>query len=231
MNGEAGAAIVQILEIVWINLLLSGDNAVVIALACRSLPPERRRVGILLGTCAAIVLRILFTLIIVTLLAMPLLKLAGSAALVWIAVKLLGENNGDEHIDEAKTIWRAVRIIAIADTIMSLDNVIAIAAAANGSLWLIGFGLALSIPLIMFGAAAVMVVLDRFPALVWAGAALLGWIAGQLAVSDPALARFSTMVEELGPYAAAAGAILVVVIGVVLRRRRGSDASERRGDQ
>jgi YjbE family integral membrane protein len=218
MFGEAGTIFVQVLEIVWINLLLSGDNAVVIALACRSLDPRRRRIGMLLGTCAAVALRLLFTLIVVTLLTMPFFKLIGGAALLWIAVKLLGEQNDGDHIAEASTLWHAVRTIAIADAVMSLDNMIAIAAAANGSTWLIVFGLVLSVPLVMFGAGLVMTILDRFPALVWAGAALLGWVAAQLALSDSALARFPDAAGHLGLAAGATGAILVVAIGAALRR-------------
>lgn len=220
MYRETGAALVQILEIVWINLLLSGDNAIVIALACRSLAPEQRRVGILLGTGVAVVLRILFTLVIVTLLTMPFLKLIAGVTLLWIAVKLVDGEIGGEHIAEATTIWRAVRTIAVADAIMSLDNVIAIAAAAKGSTWLIAFGLVLSIPLIMFGAGLVTIVLDRFRVLVWAGAALLGWVAAQLALSDPVLAPVSGAIPHLALYAGATGAVLVVAIGFAWRRFR-----------
>ncbi|HWG07153.1 MAG TPA: TerC family protein [Beijerinckiaceae bacterium] len=225
MNGEIANSALQILEIVWINLLLSGDNAVVIALACRSLPPERRRIGIALGACAAIGLRVIFTLIIVTLLALPFLKLAGGAALLWISVRLLGEEHDEDQIADSKTVWRAVRTIAIADAVMSLDNVIAIAAAANGSFWLIVFGLVLSIPLIIFGAGLVSIVIDRFPILVWAGAALLGWVAGELAASDPAAASLSAAVYRLDVWAGAAGAVFVMLIGLGLHhprtRRRG----------
>jgi YjbE family integral membrane protein len=217
MNAEIANSAVQILEIVWINLLLSGDNAVVIALACRSLPPERRRIGIALGACAAIGLRVIFTLIIVTLLALPFLKLAGGAALLWISVRLLGEEDAEDHIADSKTVWRAVRTIAIADAVMSLDNVVAIAAAAKGSFLLIVFGLVLSIPLIVFGAGLVTIVIDRFPALVWAGAALLGWVAGELAASDPTVAPLSAAVYRLDLWAGAAGAVVVVLIGLGLR--------------
>jgi YjbE family integral membrane protein len=220
MYGEAGTVLVQILEIVWINLLLSGDNAVVIALACRSLAPQQRRIGILLGTCAAVALRLLFTLIVVALLTVPFLKLIGGAALFWIAVKLLDEKTDGDHVAEASTVWRAVRSIAIADAVMSLDNMIAVAAAANGSTWLIVFGLVLSVPLIMFSAGLVTIIIERFPALVWAGAALLGWIAARLAISDSALAQFSGAAEHLDLTAGAIGAVLVVAIGAALRRLR-----------
>jgi YjbE family integral membrane protein len=225
MHAGVGTAVVQILEIIWINLLLSGDNAVVIALACRSLPPEKRRTGVIFGTCAAVALRILFTLIVVTLLGVPFLRLIGGATVVWIAIGLLDEDAHDGRVSEASTIWRAVRIIAIADAVMSLDNVIAIAAAAKGSLWLIVFGLVLSIPLIVSGASLVMAALDRLPILLWAGVALLGWIAGGLAITDPALAQFSPAVENVAAFASLAGAILVVLIGLVLRRMRGRGAT------
>ena len=220
MLGDAGTIFVQILEIVWINLLLSGDNAVVVALACRSLDPRRQRIGMLLGTCAAVALRLLCTLIVVTLLTVPFFKLIGGAALLWIAVKLLSEQNAGDHIAEASTVWRAVRTILIADAVMSLDNMIAIAAAANGSMWLIVFGLVLSVPLVMFGAGLVMAILDRFPVLVWAGAALLGWVAAQLALSDAALARFPDAAGQFGLAAGATGSILVVAIGAALCRLR-----------
>ena len=220
MHEDAGPALVQVLEIVWINLLLSGDNAVVIALACRSLAPRQRRIGLLLGTCVAVALRLLFTLIVVTLLTLPTLKLLGGATLLWIAVKLLTEENGGNHVVEASTVWRAVSTIAIADVVMSFDNVVAIAAAANGSTWLVVFGLVLSIPLIMFAASVVMIIIERFPVLVWGGAAVLGWVAAQLAVSDKVLIQFLHPAKHLDVYAGVTGAIFVVAFGLIVRRLR-----------
>jgi len=180
----------QILEIIWVDILLSGDNAVVIALACRTLPEDRRRWGILLGSLAAVALRILFAFIVIKLLALPFLKAAGGVLLLWIAIKLLSDQAGAKDVRPARSLFAAVRTIAIADGVMSLDNVIAIAAAAKQDIVLIIFGLILSVPLIVFGSGLVLAVLNRFPALVWAGAALLGWIAGELIGSDPSIAAW-----------------------------------------
>jgi YjbE family integral membrane protein len=175
-------------EIIWIDLLLSGDNAVVIALACRSLRGRQRRFGILLGSGAAIALRVVFTLLVVELLDMPYLKIAGGLLLAWVAVKLAEENKShNKPVKPAITLLSAIWLIVLADTIMSLDNMMAIAAAAKGSKLLILFGLALSIPLIIFGSRLVLGLLNRFPLLVWGGVALLGWIAGEVLFSDPQL--------------------------------------------
>src|SRR5262245_27274913 len=173
-------------QIIWINILLSGDNAVVIALACRGLPPKQRFWGIILGAGAAVVLRIFFTVILQYVLELPWLRLVGGLLLLWIAVKLLVQDEADEtDVASSDNLWGAVRTVAIADIVMSLDNVLAIAAAAHGDTMLIIFGLAVSIPLIVAGATMIMALLTRFPVLVWAGAGLLGWIAGELMVEDP----------------------------------------------
>lgn len=230
----------QVIQIIWIDLLLSGDNAVVIALACRSLPPQQRKWGILLGAGAAVGLRIAFALVVTFLLAMPFLKLVGGALLFWIAIKLLkGEDAAHGDIEASDSLWRAVKTIAIADAVMSLDNVVAIAAAAKGHPELFIFGLLLTIPLIIFGAQLIMGVIERYPAIVWAGAALLGWIAGEMIVGDKIVLDWlavaapqmvvSVPIDEnplgraAGPvlhYAAAAiGAALVLVWGWSLRRR------------
>src|SRR5215210_2788690 len=179
----------KILQIIWINIILSGDNAVVIALACRGLPANRQRMGMVLGAGVAVVLRIIFTVGVVYLLATPFLKIAGGLLLFWIAVKLLVEDDEAQEgkIAETDRLWHAVRTIAIADAVMSLDNVLAIAAVAKDSTVLLVLGLAISIPLIVAGASLIITLLERFPVLVWAGAALLGWIAGDMIVSDPAL--------------------------------------------
>ena len=178
---------VQVLKIVWINVLLSGDNAVVIAMACRSLLPRQRMVGIALGAGAAVVLRVFFTVVLQYVLEVPWLRLVGGFLLVYIAVKLLTQNEeaGEDSIKDSDNIWGAVKTVAIADMVMSLDNVLAIAGAAKGQPWLIAFGLVVSIPLIVAGATFIMALLTRFPVLVWAGAALLGWIAGDLIMEDP----------------------------------------------
>ena len=159
------------LQIIWINILLSGDNAVVIALACRSLPPKERKWGLLLGAGAAVLLRIFFTLIIAQLMGLPFLKLAGGVALLWIAVKLIvpEEEHGEGKVAAGENLWRAVRIVAIADIVMSLDNVIAIAAAAKGNVTLIVFGLVISIPMIIAGAALLMALLTSSRS--WSGPA------------------------------------------------------------
>jgi len=220
-----------VLQIVWIDILLSGDNAVVIALACRKLPPSQRMWGIVLGTLVAISLRVGFTGIVTQLMTMPYVKLVGGALLFWIAVKLLGseENCRTDEIEPVDSLWQAIKIVAIADLVMSLDNVIAVAAAARGSYALLMFGLACSIPLIMAGAAAVIALLERFPVVVWAGAALLGWIAGEIIAGDPLFAHHldpaSAHSVQLG--AATAGALLVVFIGMVRRRLTRRSAPDR----
>ncbi len=174
-------------KIIWINVLLSGDNALVIAMACRGLHGRHRLWGMIIGAGIAVVLLIAFTGIVVTLMELPYLKLAGGLALLVIAAKLLvPEDEGDE-IAAGTTLWHAIRIVVIADIIMSLDNVIAVAAAANGQLSLLILGLAVSIPMIIAGAALIMLVLDRFPILIWLGAILLGWIAGDVIETDPAI--------------------------------------------
>jgi YjbE family integral membrane protein len=179
-------ALLKIFGIIWINVILSGDNAVVIALACRGLPESKRRVGMLLGAGVAVVLRIVFTVLVASLLSTPFLKIVGGALLLWIAVKLLlEEDSEDGAIKETDRLWNAVWTVAIADAVMSLDNVLAIAAVAKDSTLLLVLGLAISIPLIVAGAALIMALLTRLPALVWAGAGLLGWIAGEVMATDP----------------------------------------------
>jgi YjbE family integral membrane protein len=177
---------VALLEIITINIVLSGDNALVIALACRGLPAHARRWGIAFGTIAAIVLRIIFAVIIVFLLRIPLLMLAGSGLLMWIAIKLVMPEATDHDSDIVATssIWKAVWVVMVADAVMSLDNVIAVAAAAKGSLLLLVLGITISIPPVVLGSAIMLYVLDRFPILVIAGSGLLGWVAGELAVED-----------------------------------------------
>lgn len=220
---EFGGALVQI---VWINILLSGDNAMVIALACRSLPERQRRMGVVLGAAAAVVLRILFTAGVAQMLEVPYLRAAGALLLLWIAVKLCLTEDEDPTVAAHDRLWRAVWTVVVADMVMSLDNVLAIAGAAKGSVALIGFGLALSIPLIVFGATLIVTLLNRFPILVWAGAALLGWIAGEMFMGDKALEPWG--LPTAARYAAAAAvAALVVLLGWALRSRgRARPASE-----
>jgi YjbE family integral membrane protein len=216
-----------VLQIIWIDILLSGDNAVVIALACRKLPPRQRVWGVVLGTVVAISLRVVFAGLVTTLMQMAYLKLVGGTLLLWIAVKLLApeENGKSGEIQAVDSLWRAVRIVAIADVVMSLDNVIAIAAVAERfeaphSYALLMFGLAVSIPLIMAGAAMVMALLDRFPIVVWAGAALLGWIAGEIIAKDPLITGNldAAAAHTVWITGATLGALFVVGVGLVRRR-------------
>lgn len=222
-----GPQLLKILEIIWVNIILSGDNAVVIAMACRGLPPHRQRTGMVLGAGVAVVLRIVFTALIAGLLTTPFLKIVGGALLAWVAVKLLTEEEGEgSGIAESDRLWHAVRTVAIADAVMSLDNVLAIAAVAEGSTVLLVLGLAISIPLIVAGASLIITVLERFPVLVWAGAALLGWIAGDMLVSDPALvSRFGqASIEHWELAASIIGAALVLATGWLLTRGREAES-------
>jgi YjbE family integral membrane protein len=211
-------------KIIWINILLSGDNAVVIALACRSLPPRTRWWGIVLGAGVAVLLRVIFTGIVTTLLDLQGLKIAGSLALLYIAIDLVAPSGHDKEseVEAADNLWRAVRVVAIADLVMSLDNVIAIAGAAKGSWLLIGIGLATSIPLIVAGAAMITALFDRFPVLIQAGAALLGWVAGEMFATDPFIVSLvgEQIAHQLEYVLAAGGAVLVLAIGAWLKRRR-----------
>ncbi len=204
------------LQIVWINVLLSGDNAVVIALACRGLEPRRRMWAILGGSAVAVVLRLVLTFFVVALLGFPYLKLLSGVLLLWIAVDLL-RSHDSEHVEPAGSIWGAIRTIAVADAVMSLDNVVAIAAAAKGSVPLIVFGIAFSVPLIIFGATLILLLLRRFPVLVVLGAALLGYVAGEMMALDPALTRlFDDLPTDFELVAGAAGAAFVLLSAAVL---------------
>ena len=212
------------LQIMGINILLSGDNAVVIALAVRALPPKERFWGMILGAGAAAVLLILFTGIVATLMKLPYLKLAGGLALFWVAIKLVSPQQHDtEDTPEAtEDLWRAVRVVVVANIVMSLDNVIAVAAAAKGNYLLLGLGLAVSIPVVIAGSALFLAIIERFPLVVWGGGALLGWIAGGLLPEDPAIAEhFSeTTADMLEVICGIVGAIIVVVVGLYLVRSR-----------
>jgi YjbE family integral membrane protein len=172
-------------KIIWINVLLSGDNALVIAMACRGLAPRQRLWGMVIGAGIAVVLLIAFTGIVAKLMVLPYLKLFGGLALLVIAAKLLVPEEEGDDVTAGTSLWHAIRIVVIADIVMSLDNVIAVAAAANGQISLLILGLTVSIPMIIAGAALIMMVLDRFPILVWLGATLLGWIAGDVIETDP----------------------------------------------
>lgn len=177
----------EVLEIIWINILLSGDNAILIALACRGLPVQQRRWGVFFGALGGVILRVIFTLLVVQMMSIPYLKAFGSLLLLLVAVKLLVDETEHSDVKAKPNLMGAVVSIIMADAVMSLDNVLAIAAAARGSTYLIIFGLALSVPIVMFGAGFLLKVLERFPALVWAGAGLLGWVAGDMASTDTAV--------------------------------------------
>jgi YjbE family integral membrane protein len=213
----------EVFEIIWINLLLSGDNAILIALACRQLPVRQRRWGVFLGALGGIALRIAFTLVIVELMMIPYLKLVGAVLLLIVAVKLLIDEGEHSDVKAKPNLWSAVGAIIMADAVMSLDNVIAIAAAARGSTNLIVFGLLLSVPIVMFGAGALLKVLERFPALVWAGAGLLGWVAGDMAAADPALPAYVHVTDhkafELSLSIAGCILVLVVAFAVAVYRQ------------
>jgi YjbE family integral membrane protein len=212
------------LQIMGINILLSGDNAVVIALAVRALPPKERFWGMVLGAGAAAVLLIVFTGIVATLMKLPYLKLAGGLALFWVAVKLVSPQAHDaEDTPEAvEDLWRAVRVVVVANIVMSLDNVIAVAAAARGNYLLLGLGLAVSIPVVIAGSALFLAIIERFPIVVWGGGALLGWIAGGLLPEDPIIAEhFSeATAETLEVVCGIAGAIIVVLVGMYMVKLR-----------
>jgi YjbE family integral membrane protein len=209
-----------VLQIIFINSLLSGDNAVVIAMACRGLPPHQRHWGLVIGAGVAVILRIVFTGVIAQLMQLPYLKLIGGMALLYIAAKLLVPERADRNeVEAVNHLWRAIGVVVAADVVMSLDNVIAIAATANGNFLLLAIGLAVSIPIILAGAALVMALLERFPILVWAGAALLGWVAGEVIATDPAVVGHLTVAfgDKLARHAelaaAGTGAALVVAAG------------------
>jgi len=229
---------IGVFQIIGVNVILSGDNAVVIALACMTLPPRQRLWGMIMGAGVAVLLRVAFTVVVAQAMTYPYLRLIGGLLLFWIAIKLVveDESGADGRVGSARTLWRAVRIVAVADIVMSLDNVIAIAAAAETAaesvdlvhaeavkVTLIVFGLATSVPLIVAGSAILMALLERYLILIWAGGALLGWIAGDILSTDPALLGFlGETAAHLHPWAGRAGALIVVGLGLVLvsRKRR-----------
>ena len=220
-------------QIIFINVLLSGDNAIVIAMACRGLPEQQRRWGLIFGAGMAALLRIVFTVILASLMMLSYVKLIGGAGLLYIAAKLLVPEEPDRSdLDATAQLWRAVMVIAVADIIMSFDNVVAIAAAARGDYLLLAIGLAISIPLLVVGAALMSALLDRYPILIWLGAALLGWIAGETMATDPAVvSRLASLgdaaVRQVEFAGAAGGAALAVAAGGLWQRLRESRVSVR----
>jgi len=226
MDWMTGAFWIALLEIIWVNILLSGDNAVVIALAARNLPASQQKKAIFAGSGAAIVLRIVLTLFAVQLLQFPYLKLVGALLLLWIGVQLLAGDDEGGNVTASGSLWQAVRTILIADLVMSLDNVIAVAAAANSAPQslrtpLLVIGLGLSIPLIIFGSTLLLKVMERFPLIITLGAALLGFVAGEMAVSDASIHdRFEALLPGMALPFAMVCAIGVVVVGRTLARRQ-----------
>jgi YjbE family integral membrane protein len=219
-----------LLKIIGVNIVLSGDNAVVIALASRNLPPHLRSKAIWLGALGAVGLRLIFCFFIAYLIDVPYLKIIGAVLLFWIGVKMIVPEH-DEHATAEKengargSIWEAIKTIVIADAVMSLDNVIAIVAAAEGNTLLIAIGLITSIPLIIYGSTLILKVLIRYPILVLAGAGLIGWIGGEIWITDPAVVEWTEhQMEVYGhwlEYASAAfGALLVIVLGKILAARK-----------
>ncbi|MBF5004929.1 TerC family protein [Diaphorobacter caeni] len=211
---------IGLLEVIGINIVLSGDNAVVIALAARSLPPAQQRRAIQFGSGAAVVLRILLTFLAAKLLQLPWLQIVGGCLLLWIGTQLLvSGDDGDAESKGPNSMMVAIRTILLADLVMSLDNVIAVAAAAQGNMVLLVLGLAISIPLVIFGSTLIIKIMDRFPAIVTLGAALIGWVAGETIASDEMLKSIVSNYPWLPHAASLLGAVLVVVIGMLLQRR------------
>ncbi len=211
---------IGLVKIIWINIILSGDNAVVIALAARSLPPEQQRKAVFFGSGAAVVLRIALTVVAAKLLEMSYLQIIGGLLLLWIGVQLLSdEDDGDGETKQQGGLMAAVRTILIADLVMSLDNVIAVAAAAKGSMVLLVLGLAISIPLVVFGSTLMIKLMSRYPVIVTFGAGLIGWVGGETIASDVALKPFLAGQTWVHYVAAAAGAALVVGLGRWMRQR------------
>ena len=211
-------------QIIMINILLSGDNAVVIALASRNLPPKQQKQAILFGSLGAIVLRVILTFFAVVLLSFPYLKIVGAVLLVWIGIKMLIPEDGDNELDAHAGLWAAIKTIIIADFIMSLDNVLSVAAAAKGNTVLLVIGLAISIPLIVYGSTLVLKLMERFGFIVVVGAGLLGWVAGEMFVTDPAISSWvdaqSHWAHTVTPVVAT---LIVVTVGMWMARSSRTD--------
>ncbi len=220
-----------LLKIIGINIILSGDNAVVIALAARSLPDKQQKQAIFWGSGAAIVMRIVLTLFAVALLQLPWLKMIGSVLLLWIGVKLLlDEDDGEGGVKSHDSMLAAIKTILIADLVMSLDNVIAVAAAAKNDTLLVMIGLAISIPLIIYASTLLIKVMERFPIVITIGAALIGWVAGEMAWDETVIKPFTSQYPHWFEYlAAAVGAVLVVAVGKLMAKRGNSVSTETHG--
>lgn len=227
-SGMSGA-VVALLQIMLINVVLSGDNAVVIALACRKLSPAHQKQAFIWGSVGVVVLMVVLTMFVVYLLSLPYLEIVGSAMLIWIGVKLLvAEDEADDgSVEQKSTLSAAIRTIIIADMIMSLDNVLAMAAAAHGHTWMLIAGLVITVPVILFGSALLMKLMERFPIVVMIGAALIGWVAGEMVISDPAIKDWvdanAAYLHTVSPIACAA---LVIVAGKLLERTHAKRRAE-----
>ena len=217
----SGGAIAALLKIMVINVVLSGDNAVVIALACRKLSPRHQKLAFIWGSVGVVILMVALTGVISYLLQLPYLEMVGSALLLWIGVKLLiaEDGEGEGGVEQKATLGAAIRTIIIADMIMSLDNVLAMAGAANGHLWMLIVGLVITVPVILFGSALLMKLMERFPIFVMVGAALIGWVAGEMAISDPAIKEWidvhAAFLHTIMPIF---GAAFVIATGKILER-------------
>ncbi|MGE3476208.1 MAG: TerC family protein [Rhodospirillaceae bacterium] len=208
----------NLLTIIGINIVLSGDNAVVIALACRTLPARQQAWGVAFGAGAAVLLRIVFTLFIAFLLTVQFLKIAGGLLLFWVGYKLMTEESGDDDVDAGASLWHAVRIVVIADAVMSLDNVIAVAAAAHGNTALLIAGLVISIPMVVYGATLLIKLVERFPIVVPAGAALIGYIGGEVLVTDAAIHGWlESHLVWLRHVAPLMGAVAVILVSRIIK--------------
>ena len=225
-------------KIIWVNLLLSGDNAVVIALAARSLPAKQQKAAVLWGSGAAVVMRIILTIFAVALLTLPWLKLIGSLLLFWIGIKLLIPEEEEENVDASENLLAAIKTILIADLVMSIDNVIAVAAAAGGSMTLLILGLAISIPLVIFGSTLLLHLMERWPIIITIGGGLLGFVAGEMLVTDPALkdwlagagVQFDGDKPKVGGLSleiicGVIGAVIVIAAGTLIGKRRAMRAA------
>lgn len=232
MNPGEPSFLVALLEIVWIDLVLSGDNALLIALACRALPDDQRMRGIIFGSAAAIAMRIFFAFVLVAILGLPWIKLAGGLLLLWIAISLAVEGESEGKVTAKKSLWAAVGTIVVADLLMSLDNIVAVTAAAKGHPALVVIGTLLSVPPMLIGSALIADLFTRYPLLVWAGSALLGFVGGELAADDPFIAHLpwpaagSFVAAHVDPLIGIFGAAIVVCAALLWREARKHDYKE-----
>jgi YjbE family integral membrane protein len=214
-------SLVALVEIMTLNIVLSGDNAVVIALACRRLSPAHQKQAFMWGSVGVVVLMLLLTAFVVFLMELPYLQIVGSVLLLWIGIKLLvaGEEGEDGKVEEKSTLAAAIKTIIIADIVMSLDNVLAMAGAAKGHLWMLGVGLVITIPVILFGSALLMKLMEKFPVFITIGAALIGWVAGEMLISDPAIKDWvdasAAYLHWVSPVVCA---VLVIAAGKIMER-------------